>query len=259
MVDLLEGLQTGEQTRESAALERTLRELLGTSSEQLGQCIGILHRIFSLMQKRLSQRVLEISTMSRSTTKGAPGTKGLSGPVNDSDWKIQGKNLAPWLTWLETDQEFGGTLAMRLDANQIVHEDYHRGLVHTFIHELSHAAASTSDFAYLHERDEYGKLTDLHRLANADTIALIAQELTKPPAPSVSKDPGENQNQPKLSQQDVKRLIIAAAGKYKDDNALQVKIYELLDAAGYEWSDFAQEPEFDPDTPLGGRLMFVMM
>jgi hypothetical protein len=262
---LMSSGEESEETTESEKLKQTLLALLGATPEELASCVGVLHQIFSLMQQRLSQEVLEISTMNRNKTIGSPTTMGESGPPQHGDWKLPDNDVKPWLSWLETGQEFGGSLRMRLDAKQIIYTEYHQGLVHTFLHELSHAAASTRDFAYLHD-DEYGKLDCLHRLANADTIALIAQELTRQLAPSGDKsESGEKEekkeSEPRttLSREVVKAKILEAADRIQGEGPLAVAIHQLLKENGFQWSELEDEPEFKFETEVGNRIQMAML
>jgi hypothetical protein len=237
--------------------------------------LKILNNIFQLIENRLSQQELIISTMRRNTTIGERQTLGVSSPANKEEGIKKREDVLSdkWLGAINEQKDFGGTVAMRLEASYMVTNTYDETLLHTLIHELSHATAATHDFAYIHEA-AYDKLDWVERLGNADTIALIAMELVKATA-SPTTYPANNMSQSSSSDEQtekkeaeaksltlndkasIKQSILTLSAKIKQDDILKLEITNLL--KGYQITWEAIEDQFSFDIGEEQRVIFAMI
>ncbi|MBL0388592.1 hypothetical protein JJB07_18465 [Tumebacillus sp. ITR2] len=161
----------------TTVLYNALKRIIKMEDKNADAALGILHSILSLMLGRLNQPTLEVSTMNRSERMTEPTTLGKSGPKSIRDnWELEGSKFEPWLKWLTENRDFGGDIRLRMEAAQL-EESQSSNLLHTFIHELSHATASTRDFAYESEVG-YFHLDWLENLGNADTIANVVKSIS---------------------------------------------------------------------------------
>ncbi|NQX62154.1 hypothetical protein [Paenibacillus qinlingensis] len=276
--------QTVEDTKETSKFKDTLTSLLSIQDKDssLPAALEQLRTIFLIMQKRLSAAVLEVSTMSLNDRLSRPNAAGLSSPKRGGDWILKNEKHEAthktWEEWLKKKQDFEGDIQLRIGADQILYKESYNKLLTAFIHELSHASASTQDYAYVHEFEKYKNLDYIKRLGNADTIALIVEELIKekekqekeaqPVETSGKEDNKKEDNykeeQDKSTQEDIptkeqmKKWIVQLAEKDGVDDVFKVKVSNYLAQYGKEIAYI--EDEFEGwETDLEKEIAWKLM
>lgn len=234
--------------------EALVRQLLAAGTADLADGLATLQKVFSLVSVRLASSPLTISTMPRTTTIGSPKIQGTSHTQwNKKPWILDNsqESQQKWRAWLGGQTDFGAPVAMRLDAAQVVSYHYQNELVHTLVHEVSHAAAATADFGYLDE-DKYAKVALPERVGNADTVAQIVVKLTT----STVREAERAAAQPIET---VVALILQLAGEIKDDNTLRIRIERTLKDNGQDWDTVEEHADFKKATKAVQLRIGVLM